>query len=203
MFKIIIFCLFFLTFGCAQKRTLIKDVTKDQLSIDNAACRLEGQKATQFDLSHNVFIKQSNYNTAFNNCLMSKGYKYQEKLNAKENDIYNKYKRIMLAYRKNIEPISSYIKKVCRLKDDINYIKCIEEKNKESLSIYLFPAIEEDFYIQSKEYHNMLIRGDISRKEFKEEMTKLNELKYKEILEMIKIDIKKTQYTGSNLYSKE
>lgn len=182
--------------GCAPKRMLVKDVTQEQLGKDNGECRLEAQKATQFDLSGNVFIQQNKQNQAFENCLQAKGYTYQQESSEQQKSIEARYIQAIAKMNQKNEPIGEYIVNVCRPKEDKEYISCLIEKNNEYIAASFFPDITTKMFNTRKEFEQQLIRKEITRKEFKDYSNKQDEEISKQAKERIQNDIKAGIYTG-------
>jgi len=182
--------------GCGAKKQLVKDVTQKQLGKDNGECRLEAQKATQFDLSGNVFIQQNRQSQAFENCLQSKGYAYQQELNEQQKSIDARYGQALVKWKEKMEPISEYIINVCRPKENKEYISCLNGKNDDIIAVSLFPDIDIKMFNARKEFEQQLIRGEIARKEFKENANNLSNDFTNKAKERAANDIKTGIYTG-------
>lgn len=194
--SLLIMALIFIV-GCAPKLMLVKDVTPEQLNKDNAECRLEAQKATQFDLTGNAFIQADNANTASSNCLQAKGYTYQQEPNEQGKAIIERYRQAHKKYEEKTKNDNNYIASNCRPKEDKEYITCLNEVNEKQVSLHPLPDIYRKFLIERKEYENMLIRKDITRLQFKESVGKLAieyDAKQKETIDS---DIKAGFYTGN------
>ena len=185
-----------LLIGCGTKYHLVKDVTQEQLGKDNGECRLEAQKATQFDLSGNVFIKQNNLNQAYENCFQAKGYVYQQELNEQQQTISARYNQAIAKWNEKKEPINEHIINICGPKEDKEYISCINEKNNEFIAASFFPDIATKMFNARKEFEQQLVRKEITRKEFKENATKLRDYFVEQGLYRVRSDVKAGIYTG-------
>lgn len=182
--------------GCGAKRMLVKDVTQEQLGKDNGECRLEAQKATQFDLSGSVILQAQRQNQAFENCLQAKGYTYQQESNEQQKSIDARYTQAVAKWKAKMEPIQEYIINICRPKEDKDYISCINEKKDESIAASFFPDLEIKMFNARKEFEQQLIRKEITRKEFKENADKLGNDLQNQVKERGQNDIKAGIYTG-------
>jgi hypothetical protein len=169
--------------GCAPKMQLTKDVTQEQLGKDNAECNLEGMKAT-IGLSQSIFLEVER-NKAINYCLQAKGYTYKQKPNDQQQSIADRYKQAANKYKEKMVPISEYIVNTCRPMDDKGYIDCIGGKKDESIAASMFPDITIKGYNARKELEQQLLRKEITRKEFKDEASKLETASLKEMDERI------------------
>ncbi|MGZ5010336.1 MAG: hypothetical protein ACXV8P_07685 [Methylobacter sp.] len=190
--------------GCASKPMLVKNVTPEQLNMDNAECRLEAQKATQFNLTSNPFIRANNANTAMSNCLQAKGYAYEQELNEQQKAIAEMYQQAIAKHAPMSEANSKYITTTCRPKEDKEYLACLNEANEQALSNHLhpFPDLFRQSLIERKEYENMLIRKDINRLQFKEYANKLLEDFNSKSIKRATNDVKNGVYTGDALFVK-
>jgi len=175
---------------------LVKDVTQEQLGKDNGECRLEAQKATQFDLSGNVFIQQNRQNQALENCLQAKGYTYQQELNQQQKSIDARYAQALAKLKEKMEPIGEYIVNVCRPKEDKEYITCVNEKKDEYIAATFFPDLTIKMFNANKEFEQLLIRKEITRKEYRENGEKLITDMNNQMKERVQNDIKAGIYTG-------
>ena len=183
--------------GCAPKIQLVKDgVSQEQLGKDNGECRLEAQKATQFDLSGSMFTQQAKQNQANINCLQSKGYAYQQESNEQQKEIDSRYIQAAKKWEVKMIPISEYIVNTCRPKEDKEYIKCTLEKKDESIAASIFPDITANKYNLLSESQQQLIRKEITRKEYRETADKLSQDEAKQIHDRSINDIKSGIYTG-------
>lgn len=187
---------FIFIIGCAPKLQLVKGVTPEQLNKDNAECRLEAQKATQFDLTGNAFIHANNVNSAISNCLQAKGYTYQVEPNEQGKAIAEKYKQSFINFKEKTKNDTDYIVNNCRPKEDKEYITCLNEINEKQATLYVFPDLYRKFLNERKEYENLLIRKDITRLQFKEATEKLGKELDAKSSERIDNDVKTGIYTG-------
>ncbi|MBV5301418.1 MAG: hypothetical protein J0649_06510 [Methylococcales bacterium] len=186
----------FLITGCAPKNQLVKDVTPDQLGKDNGECKLEAQKATQFDLSGSALVQQIRQNEALENCLQAKGYVWQQESNEQQNDIKNRYTQAVTKWKINLEPIQEYIINICRPQEDKDYVKCINEKNEEIIAASFFPDLEIKLSNALKESKNQFLRKEITRKEFRDVVSQLEREHWNKMKERMNNDIKAGVYTG-------
>lgn len=175
---------------------LVKDVTQEQLGKDNGECRLEAQKATQFDLSGNVFIQQNKQNQALENCLQAKGYTYQQESNEQQKSIAARYNQAGVIQNKKLEQLGEYIVNVCRPKEDKEYIACANTKQDEFIAASIFPDLVVKMFNAQKEFEQQLIRQEITRKELRENVDKLTNETEKKMKERVQNDIKAGVYTG-------
>ena len=195
-FKPILIIAFVFVIGCTPKIRLVKSVTPEQLNVDNAECRLEAQKATQFDLSGNVFIHAANFDAAMSNCLQAKGYTYQTEPNEQGKAIAERYKLAIINFKEKTKVDQDYIVTNCRPKEDKEYIACLNEVDEKFVSSYIFPDLYRNLLNERKEYDNLLIRKDITRIQFKEAVEKLGKKLEAKSKERIDNDIKSGIYTG-------
>lgn len=201
MKRLIIALLFSLfVFGCAQnKLRLVKDVTPEQLNKDNAECRLEAQKATQFDLSNNMFIQAENFNTANANCLQAKGYTYQSEPSKETLAVSERYKQAFEKAKEKVKGDEDVVIN-CRSKEDKEYLDCLNEVNRKQVETDVFPDMERTLLNERKEYENLLLRKEITRLQFKEAVSKLADKYNLQRQERTQSDINKGRYTGNPMY---
>lgn len=184
--------------GCAPKMRLTKNVTQEQLAKDNAECNLEGMKAT-IGMSQSLLLEVER-NKAINYCLQSKGYAYQQKPNEQQQSIADRYNQAANKQKVKMESISEYMINTCRPLEDKGYIDCIDGKKDEIVAASIFPDLTIKEYGARKEIEQQLLRKEISRKEFKDEATKLQEVYLKQMNERVDNDIKAGIYTGNIKY---
>ena len=182
--------------GCAPKHMLVKDVSNEQLGKDNGECKLEAQKATQFDLSGSVILQTQRQNQAIENCLQAKGYAYQQELNEQQKAIDVRYNQAGLIQNKKLELLSEYIVNVCRPKEDKEYINCTHEKHDEFIAASVFHDLTIKMYNEQKEFEQQLIRKEITRKEYRENVDKISNDMISKVKERVQSDIKSGIYTG-------
>ncbi len=184
--------------GCAPKILLTKNVTQEQLAKDNAECNLEAMKAV-IGLSQSLLLEVER-NKAINYCLQAKGYAYEQKLNDQQQSTADRYKQANSKMTEKMVPISEYITNTCRPMDDKGYLDCINGKKDEIIAVSIFPDLEIKSYDARKEIEQQLLRKEISRREFKDEDTKLQGIFLKQMDERADNDIKAGVYTGNSKY---
>jgi nicotinamide mononucleotide adenylyltransferase len=175
-------------------------VSNEQVAKDNAECKNEGLKQMQITTFDNMLIEADKNNQVFTNCLLTKGYTWQEKPTSAQLDnrktINDRYVAAFAKQKTKAESLNNYIVEVCRPKPDAEYVQCLQEEDDEAVAISVFPDLITKQNSLMKEYRAQLMRKEITRKEFKESVDKVITEINKEINERVNKDIISGTYTG-------
>lgn len=114
--------------------------------------------------------------------------------------IIEQYKATVAAHKIKYKPINDYVVNTCRLQDDKGYIECLNGVKEKALKISVFPELLHEMYDSRAVYENQLLRNEITRNEFKEAATKLEEIAGKKANIQIENDIKNGIYSGNKIY---
>lgn len=186
--------------SCASQKQLIKNVSNEQVAKDNAECKNEGLKQMRITTFDNMMIEADKNNQVSTNCLLAKGYTWQEKPTdeqlAKRKEVNDRYVAAFAESKEKGKKMSQYVVDVCRPKPDAEYIACLNENTNESIAISVFPEMTKKFFSERKEYEQQLIRKEITRKEFKDAVTKIESDSDKKIMDCVNRDIANGVYTG-------
>lgn len=194
MNKLLLSATIALLVGCAPKPMLVKSVTPEQNAIDNAECNLEAQKATQAQTNDLMF--EAYKNRAVSNCLQAKGYTYQAPPTPEQRAIADKHKAAIASMIAKDNQFESEIMS-CLPLDDKGYVECISKVRQKQRAHQVYIDLYDSYLSRRKEYENMLIRKDINRLQFKEEIAKLFKEYIDQSTKRSDADIKNAIYTGN------
>lgn len=167
------------------------DILTDFCTI---SCLIDGGTNSWYEYPPSIAVPMGNINGTASNDRTS------DKVALEENPIIAQYKAAVAAYKIKSKPINDYIVAVCRLQDDKGYIECLNSVKEKALNISVFPELLQEMYDSRAEYENQLLRNEITRNEFKEAVTKLEELSGKKANIKIENDIQNGIYTGNRIY---
>lgn len=110
--------------------------------------------------------------------------------------IKEKYEKAVDAWLEKLTPITEDLAKTCNQKNDDAYIKCINKKNDALIESCFFPDLVSKMLTARKEFDQKLINKQITREQFMENVTSLqNNLSY-DINARIANDLKSGVYSG-------
>ena len=196
--------------GCAKKMWINPNVTNEQAQKEFAECQYDSVKHTpSYDLVSDPIaagISQGmRKDDIMSTCMASKGYllKAQEKsedMSDVQKTVQERYKQATLTQNKKLDVINAHVVESCRPKDDKGYIECLNEAQLEMVSACVFPEITTKMFKEEEEFKQQLLRKEISRKEFKEYTSKMQESFTKQMAMRTDSDIKAGIYTGNTKY---